>query len=104
MARRTGRPAGKQTRTHPRSLADSYHEHAKLTLILDKGGGSSSPSPPSVGLPGDVTLRNQLVLAYKSLEDSTDPGLLAGWVRWSGAWEAYTLLQDRKLPVATITL
>ncbi|XP_042893717.1 uncharacterized protein LOC122267674 [Penaeus japonicus] len=85
-------------------LQDSYYEHAKLTLILDKGGSSSCPSPPSAGLPGDVTLRNQLVLAYKSLEDSTDPNLLAGWVRWSGAWEAYTLLQDRKLPVATITL
>ncbi|XP_050734011.1 uncharacterized protein LOC127007283 isoform X2 [Eriocheir sinensis] len=103
-------------------LQDTYYEHTKLTLILDKGrnggggggkgdrirgggsgggGGKVSPAPPMT--PPRYS-RNLLVLAYKSLEDSTDPGLLAGWVRWSGAWEAYSLLQERKLPVSSITL
>ncbi|XP_063867279.1 uncharacterized protein LOC135104152 isoform X2 [Scylla paramamosain] len=90
-------------------LQDTYYEHTKLTLILDKGGvgggggvgGKVSPMPNES--PRRYS-RNLLVLAYMSLEDSTDPGLLAGWVRWSGAWEAYSLLQERKLPVSSITL
>ncbi|XP_069168396.1 uncharacterized protein [Procambarus clarkii] len=85
-------------------LQDSYYEHAKLTLILEAGGmacgGRSSPQ----GSGGEWRVKHLLVLAYKALEDSTDPQLLDGWVRWSGAWEAYTHLRDKKLPVSTITL
>ncbi|KAK8391414.1 hypothetical protein O3P69_017180 [Scylla paramamosain] len=90
-------------------LQDTYYEHTKLTLILDKGGvgGGSGVGGKVSPMPNESPRRysrNLLVLAYMSLEDSTDPGLLAGWVRWSGAWEAYSLLQERKLPVSSITL
>ncbi|XP_042212134.1 transcription factor Maf-like [Homarus americanus] len=129
MYPRDGRKHEKALGSHFTLLQDSYYEHTKLTLILDKGGGGgtggrASPSPPVVnggggggaggGGPGggggsggggrEGRAKHLLVLAYKSLEDSTDPHLLEGWVRWSGAWEAYTHLQEKKLPVSTITL
>lgn len=64
-----------------------------------------SPLPAGGDAGGaDGKARNLLVLAYKSLEDATDPRLLEGWVRWSGAWEAYTHLLEKKLPVSTISL
>ncbi|XP_076069296.1 uncharacterized protein LOC143041354 [Oratosquilla oratoria] len=89
-------------------LQGSYYEYARLTLILDKGGGlegggglgGGKRHPP----PAPPRRRNQLMVAYKSLEEEADPRLLAGWVRWSGAWEAYTLLQEKALPVSTIIL
>ncbi|CAL4070572.1 unnamed protein product [Meganyctiphanes norvegica] len=96
-------------------LQGYYTEHARLTLILKKGNERVGPHEAThIAEPSSARrqqryshkprLRNQLVLAYKSFEESTDPTLLAGWVRWSGAWEAYTLLQDRRLPVSSITL
>ncbi|KAK7076971.1 hypothetical protein SK128_003320 [Halocaridina rubra] len=99
-------------------LQDYYYEYTKLTLVVDKGGGSgisgkvagrgsgikrSSISPIPEKTLSETTVINQLVLAYKSLEDPTDPGLLAGWVRWSGAWEAYNFLRDKRLPVSSIS-
>ncbi|XP_064119242.1 uncharacterized protein LOC135224307 [Macrobrachium nipponense] len=84
-------------------LQDYYYEHAKLTLIVDHGErGRISPLLDKKHHESKV--KNQLVLGYKSLEDSTDPQLLVGWVRWSGAWVAYTYLQEKKLPVSSISL
>ncbi|XP_069950102.1 uncharacterized protein [Cherax quadricarinatus] len=84
-------------------LQDVYYEHSKLTLLLESGvGGRGSPQRGPVSASWRV--RHLLVLAYQALEDSTDPQLLDDWVRWSGAWEAYTRLQEKRLPVATITL
>ncbi|KAK4306527.1 hypothetical protein Pmani_021670 [Petrolisthes manimaculis] len=89
-------------------IQDTYYEHTKLTLMLNNKRNEATTdaatnTTTATGGRG-CRARNLLMLAYRSLEDMTDPGLLEGWVRWSGAWEAYTVLQEKKLCVSSITL
>ncbi|XP_068241312.1 uncharacterized protein [Palaemon carinicauda] len=84
-------------------LYDYYYEHANLRLILDKSETDRISNHPEKKH-SETRVKNQLVLGYKSLEDSTDPQLLVGWVRWSGAWVAYSYLQEKNLPVSSISL
>ena len=46
--------------------------------------------------------KSHLMLAYRALEGATDERLLNGWLKWSGAWEAFKVLKERGIDASTI--
>ena len=84
----------------------AYEEYARLTLATStnpsakrsKIAGTSDPS-----IPRDSQRRkSHLMLAYRALEGATDERLLNGWLKWSGAWEAFKVLKERGIDASTI--
>ena len=45
-----------------------------------------------------------LVLGYKSIDGRVDSGLLNNWLKWSGAWDAFMMLQEELLTVEHIAM
>ena len=60
---------------------------------------------PQIDLPITAKWRKYvLLLAYKSLDSNTDPRLVKGWLKWSGAYLAYTTLRDNSIHVTSLSL
>ena len=46
----------------------------------------------------------QLLIGYKSIDGVADIGLMNNWLKWSGTWDAYTMMQEESLQVQNMSM
>jgi len=45
-----------------------------------------------------------LIIGYKSIDGTPDLSLMNSWLKWSGTWDAYTMMQEEMLQVESMTM